>query len=91
LEDRNPVVKRYSFPKFSSKTQADFVRVECGYAANADYIASRIILAAGLAIYASGGVAEPRLPSKQEPSEIAVLTRCYQSPPFQGGKDVNLR
>jgi putative transposase len=57
---------------FEDKTQADF---EYGYAANADYVASRFILAAGFAVYACRGVAEPRLPSKQEPSKIAALPR----------------
>jgi putative transposase len=68
------------------KTQANFVCVECGYAANADYVASLNILAAGKAViaaglcrvegsdldHACGGVLDVRGPVKQEPSEIAA-------------------
>jgi putative transposase len=63
------------------KTQADFACVQCGYAANADYVGSRNILAAGLAVIraespdiACGGDLEVRGPMKQEPIEA---TLCY--------------
>jgi len=65
--------------KDNRKTQANFVCVGCGLAANADYVASLNILAAGLAVFegsaledACGGAVEVRPPMKQEPSEIAA-------------------
>jgi putative transposase len=58
--------------KDNRKTQANFVCVECGYAANADYVATLNILAAGLAVIACGGVLEARGPMKQEPTKIAA-------------------
>jgi putative transposase len=72
--------------KDSRKTQADFVCVECGFAANADDAASLNILAAGRAALAAGlcriegyaldhacrGVLEVRGPLKQEPTESAA-------------------
>jgi putative transposase len=63
------------------KTQAEFACVECGYAANADYVGARNILAAGLVVFegsaledACGGDLEVRGPMKQEPIEV---TLCY--------------
>jgi len=58
--------------KDNRKTQADFVCVECGFAANADHVGALNILAAGLAVYACGGVLEVRGPVKQEPTERAA-------------------
>jgi putative transposase len=65
--------------KNNRKTQANFVCVECGFAANADYVAALNILAAGLAVFegfaldhACGGVVEVRPPMKQEPTERAA-------------------
>ena len=65
--------------KDNRKTQSSFICVECGFAANADYVASLNIYAAGLAVFegsvldhACGGVAEVRPPLKQEPSERAA-------------------
>ena len=65
--------------KDNRKTQATFACVECGYTANADYVASLNILAAGYAVLrgkasknACGGAADVRPPMKQEPSEIAA-------------------
>ncbi len=54
------------------KTQAAFVCVECGFAANADYVASLNIKAAGLAVYACGGDPDVEDPMKQEPTERAA-------------------
>ena len=65
--------------KLNRKTQAEFLCVKCGYSANADYVGSRNILAAGLAVFegsaldlACGGEVEVRLPMKQEPTEAAA-------------------
>ena len=65
--------------KDSRKTQSSFVCVECGFAANADYVASLNILAAGLAVFegyaldhACGGCLEVKGPMKQEPTERAA-------------------
>jgi putative transposase len=65
--------------KDNRKTQANFECIKCGFAANADHVASLNILAAGLAVFegksldnACEGVTEVRLPSKQDPAEIAA-------------------
>jgi putative transposase len=62
--------------KDNRKTRSMFVCTECGFAANADYVASLNILAAGLAVFegpsfddACGGVVEVGPPEKQEPTE----------------------
>jgi putative transposase len=65
--------------KDNRKAQASFACVECGYAANADYVASVNILAAGQAVLrgdaskrACGGVVDVGPPMKQVPSKIAA-------------------
>ena len=65
--------------KDNRKSQAIFACVECGYTANADYVASVNILAAGQAVLrgeaskkACGGVVDVRPPMKQVPSERAA-------------------
>lgn len=65
--------------KDNRKTQAIFACVECGYTANADYVASVNILAAGRAVLrgessqnACGGAVDVRPPMKQELTEVAA-------------------
>ncbi len=50
------------------KTQAAFLCVQCGHAADADVNAAQNILAAGLAVIACGETAQPGRSMKQEPT-----------------------
>jgi IS605 OrfB family transposase len=52
----------------SRESQADFLCIACGYEANADLNAAKVILAAGLAVTARGALAVGRA-TKREPPE----------------------
>lgn len=56
--------------KANRLSQSKFVCLECGYTENADINGARNILAAGHAVLACGGMAQPGRPLKQEPTEV---------------------
>ena len=57
--------------KENRQTQSKFVCQVCGYTENADINGARNILAAGHAVFASGGMVQSGRPLKQEPTEAS--------------------
>jgi putative transposase len=58
--------------KDNRQTQAKFCCVNCGYTENADLVAAKNILRAGLAQLACGEVVQSGSSMKQEPTEVAL-------------------